>query len=334
MESRMTIYSIDWSHKVEKTSVYSDGEIFENIPEFVNGDIVATENMPHHKRVELHHAGVTVYTCNTDLTKTVRDREGIEKTDDNDAIIIYNTFMDWLNTQDETFRVFTYSIDLEELSYQVKVRAEAVEARKKAKQRTKLDPILAGLMVEEVKESVNYVGRLETKIKRKLKTFPIYSEYLADLKGVGVASAGELITIIKDIERFGTVSKLWAYFGLDVRNGKAPKRKAGQTANWSHRGRCLVLNDIVSNGFKMCGASTKNTDGSIKKEASMWRQKYDAYKEHELAKNELREEEDKISKGHMDNRAIRKTGKEFLKLLYLKWKEDNKHARVSNTDKE
>lgn len=330
----MTIYSIDWSHKVEKTSVYSDGEIFENIPEFVNGDIVATENMPHHKRVELHHAGVTVYTCNTDLTKTVRDREGIEKTDDNDAIIIYNTFMDWLNTQDETFRVFTYSIDLEELSYQVKVRAEAVEARKKAKQRTKLDPILAGLMVEEVKESVNYVGRLETKIKRKLKTFPIYSEYLADLKGVGVASAGELITIIKDIERFGTVSKLWAYFGLDVRNGKAPKRKAGQTANWSHRGRCLVLNDIVSNGFKMCGASTKNTDGSIKKEASMWRQKYDAYKEHELAKNELREEEDKISKGHMDNRAIRKTGKEFLKLLYLKWKEDNKHARVSNTDKE
>jgi hypothetical protein len=329
MESRMTIYSIDWSHKVEKTSVYSDGEIFENIPEFVNGDIVATENMPHHKRVELHHAGVTVYTCNTDLTKTVRDREGIEKTDDNDAIIIYNTFMDWLNTQDETFRVFTYSIDLEELSYQVKVRAEAVEARKKAKQRTKLDPILAGLMVEEVKESVNYVGRLETKIKRKLKTFPIYSEYLADLKGVG-----ELITIIKDIERFGTVSKLWAYFGLDVRNGKAPKRKAGQTANWSHRGRCLVLNDIVSNGFKMCGASTKNTDGSIKKEASMWRQKYDAYKEHELAKNELREEEDKISKGHMDNRAIRKTGKEFLKLLYLKWKEDNKHARVSNTDKE
>jgi hypothetical protein len=214
------------------------------------------------------------------------------------------------------------------------VRAEAVEARKKAKQRTKLDPILADLMVEEVKESVNYVGRLETKIKRKLKTFPIYNEYLADIKGVGVASAGELITIIKDIERFGTVSKLWAYFGLDVRNGKAPKRKAGQTANWSHRGRCLVLNDIVSNGFKMCGASTKNTDGSIKKEASTWRQKYDTYKEHELAKNELREEEDKISKGHMDNRAIRKTGKEFLKLLYLKWKEDNKHARVSNTDKE
>jgi len=329
----MTIYSIDWSHKPEKTSVYSDGEIFDK-PTFTTGDIVATENMPHHKRVELHHMGVTVYTCNTDVTKKVREQEGIEKTDDNDAIIIYNTFMDWLKKQDETFRLFTYSIDLEELSYQVKVRAEAVEARKKAKQRTKLDPILADIMADEVKESINYVGRLETKIKRKLKTFSIYSEYLEEIKGVGVASAGELITIIKDIERFGTVSKLWAYFGLDVRDGKAPKRKAGQMANWSHRGRSLVLNDIVSNGFKMCGASTKNEDGSIKKEASLWRQRYDDFKEGELHNNELREEEDKISKGHMDNRAIRRTGKEFLKLLYLKWKEDNQNARVSNTDKE
>ena len=92
----MTIYSIDWSHKPEKTSVYSDGEIFDK-PTFITGDIVATENMPHHKRVELHHMGVTVYTCNTDVTKKVREQEGIEKTDDNDAIIIYNTFSKFLS---------------------------------------------------------------------------------------------------------------------------------------------------------------------------------------------------------------------------------------------
>ena len=48
---------------------------------------------------------------------------------------------------------------------------------------------------------------------------------------------------------------------------------------------------------------------------------YRKYKQAELEKNEARAEEDKISKGHMDNRAIRKTGKEFIKKLYFKWRE-------------
>ena len=139
-----------------------------------------------------------------------------------------------------------------------------------------------------------------------------------------MASAGELVTIIKDIERFSTVSKLWAYFGLDVRKGKAPKRKKGELANWSQRGRSLVLNDIVSNGFKMCGAAN-----SKRPEPFAWRAIYDDFKKQELEKNETRLEEEQLSKGHMDNRAIRKTGKEFLKRLYNHWKSLNKEVHSS-----
>ena len=44
-------------------------------------------------------------------------------------------------------------------------------------------------------------------------------------------------------------------------------------------------------------------------------------KQAELEKNEARAKNDKISKGHMDNRAIRKTGKEFVKSYTNKWRE-------------
>ena len=321
----MIIYGVDWSHKEEKIAVFYDGGLLKKEPDYQIGDIVATENMPHQKCVELHHKGVTIYRCNTDLTQQIRDRDNIEKTDENDSKIIYEQFTAWSEHQsDETFRKFVYDMKLEALSYEVKVRSEAVEARKKAKQRTKLDPMLAELKADELKESINYVNRLETKIKKHLIEFQIYNDYLKDIDGLGVASAGELISIIKDIARFSTVSKLWAYFGLDVRNGKAPKRKKGELANWSQRGRSLVLNDIVSNGFKMCGAAT-----SKRPEPFEWRAIYDEFKEQEIEKNESRLEEEKLSKGHMDNRAIRRTGKEFLKKLYNSWKSLGKEVHQS-----
>ena len=319
----MTIYGVDWSHKEDKTAVFHSDGLLKKEPDYQEGDIVATENMPHHKRVELHYKGVTVYTCNTDLTKKIREQDNIEKTDDNDCEIIYNQFMAWnIEQNDETFRKFIYDLKLEALAYEVKVRSEAVDARKKAKQRTCLDPALAELKSDELKETANYVKRIETRIKRHLVDMSIYTEYLKDIRGVGVASAGELITIIKDIERFATVSKLWAYFGLDVRNGKAPKRQKGKTANWSQRGRSLVLNDIVSNGFKMGGAATST------RSESEWRLVYEQHKVLELEKNEERTEEEKLSNGHMDNRAMRRTGKEFLKRLYNAWKLLNQEATV------
>jgi len=324
----MATYGVDWCHKDEKTAIYGDEGLLKKEPEYIHGDIVATENMPHHKCVELHHKGVKIYRCNTDLTKNIRERDGIEKTDENDAKIIYEQFKDWHvdgmigNIQDERFRKFRYDLNLETLSYQVKVRAEAVEARKKSKQRTKIDPILASLLIDDVKESKNAVARLDRKIAKVLEQFPIYNDFLKDINGIGAASAGELLSIIKDINRFPTVGKLWAYFGLDVRDGKAPKKRKGTMANWSQRGRSLILNDIVSNGFKMNGVARFDKEtGELKKEASEWRVMYDKFKENEVEKNEARPEEEQISKGHADNRAIRKTGKEFLKRLYNEWKE-------------
>ena len=114
----MIIYGVDWSHKEEKIAVFYDGGLLKKEPDYQTGDIVATENMPHHKCVALHHMGVTVYKCNTNLTKQIRDRDSIEKTDDNDAEIIYNQFSKWSKHQsDETFRKFRYDSWRERLNY-------------------------------------------------------------------------------------------------------------------------------------------------------------------------------------------------------------------------
>ena len=324
----MTIYGIDWSHKEDKTAVFHSDGLLKKEPDYQEGDIVATENMPHHKRVALYYQGVTIYTCNTDLTKKIREQDDIEKTDDNDCEIIYDQFMAWnVEQSDETFRKFIYEMRLEVLNYDTKTHDEAVERRKKGRQRTSLDPGLAAQRATELKEDTNYVKRIETRIKHDLKEFPIYTEYLKDIRGVGVASAGKLISIIKNIDRFPTVSKMWAYFGLDVRNGKAPKKQRGKPANWSQRGRSLILQHIVTNGFKMTGAATST------RSESEWRLIYEQYKILELEKNEERPEEGpedkrKISNGHMDNRAVRRTGKEFMRRLYNAWKLLNQEETV------
>lgn len=50
-----------------------------------------------------------------------------------------------------------------------------------------------------------------------------------------------------------TVSELWAYCGLDVRNGEAPKRQRGQQSNWSEdaRKRLYVISASLTKGGRM-----------------------------------------------------------------------------------
>lgn len=51
-------------------------------------------------------------------------------------------------------------------------------------------------------------------VARELKKFPIWSEWLAQVKGIGPRIAGLLIANIATPERFDNVAKLWAYCGL------------------------------------------------------------------------------------------------------------------------
>lgn len=68
---------------------------------------------------------------------------------------------------------------------------------------------------------------IEKALKKALKRFPIYNEYLANVDGIGTISAAHIISTI-DIAKATTVSKIWQYAGLNpgMVTGKKAVKKA------------------------------------------------------------------------------------------------------------
>ena len=73
-----------------------------------------------------------------------------------------------------------------------------------------------------------------------VKDHALWGGFLRDVKGIGPVMAGCLISLI-DIHECPHVSSLWKYFGMDVRDGRAPKREKGKKIDWNPRGRTLCF---------------------------------------------------------------------------------------------
>lgn len=68
---------------------------------------------------------------------------------------------------------------------------------------------------------------------KEIKDEPIVVNWLVGVKGIGPRLSGLLIANIGDISRFATVSKLWAYCGQGIVDGRAVKRTKNQKGPWS-----------------------------------------------------------------------------------------------------
>lgn len=102
-------------------------------------------------------------------------------------------------------------------------------------------------------------------VKRQLKEFPIYTEWLAHQRGCGHMMSGVLLSEIP-IHNTPTISALWSYAGLrvDPATNKAVRRKRGEKANWNPFLKAKVI--------KVLGESFIKT-------RSPWREvHYDGYK--------------------------------------------------------
>ena len=66
-------------------------------------------------------------------------------------------------------------------------------------------------------------AEIEKSLQKVLKRFPIYTEFLSDVKGVGPIAAGWIIAEY-DIHKATTVSKLWQFTGLNPGMVKGKKR--------------------------------------------------------------------------------------------------------------
>ena len=140
------------------------------------------------------------------------------------------------------------------------------------------------------------------KVEDIAKTIPncvLFAE-VAQLKSLGTAAS--VVAVANGIERFPDVASLWAYFGQSVVDGVAPKRKVGQIANWSAKGRVALY---------LLGVSI------LKMTNNPWNAVYRKYKAEELAVHMEKHPGCKAPAAHSDSRARRKMVKEIMKRFYL-----------------
>lgn len=81
----------------------------------------------------------------------------------------------------------------------------------------------------QVTPLINEAKKFELLIKKRLnadiQNYPIFSEYLTKIQGIGSVISAGLVANIGDISKFDTISKLWVYAGLGF-NKWCPECKA------------------------------------------------------------------------------------------------------------
>ena len=120
------------------------------------------------------------------------------------------------------FERFVY--DVQKIRIGMGQRAASVEALLVDKDRAYFQ------QAEDVVKSVEDAGT--RRLLATLKGIPIWEEFLIHVKGVGPKMGG-LLVAETHIENCSTPSKLWAWWGLHVIDGRAASRKSGEKANYS-----------------------------------------------------------------------------------------------------
>ena len=183
-------------------------------------------------------------------------------------------------------------------------------------------------------------------IKPILREFPIYTEWLKYVKGVGDILSAGLIAGIKTPARFSNISKLWKYCGLHVVDGEAPSRRKGAKVDWNPfmKTLCWKLGEsfVKTKGFyrrayeqfraeeerkseegiirpidKCVGYIPKDEDViKIVGDSPLTKSKID-----KLKKEGYKELRVGMTNAHIYARAKRKTVKLFIAHLWHKWRE-------------
>jgi hypothetical protein len=188
---------------------------------------------------------------------------------------------------------------------------------------------------EDLKDFHNHKERLKRKIKKELNKFPIYTEWLVHIKGIGEAISANLILLYyykfqpickkcgneiyfeKDKKKcekcetplkngifdfvlkkkdFANISKWWSYMGQGAdKDGNKPKHKKGESSNFNKRGRYTTW--LVSEQF-------------IKTEGK-YREFYDYRKKKRMKTHPT------ATNGHRHNMAKHETAKVFLAHFWL-----------------
>ena len=190
----------------------------------------------------------------------------------------------------------------------------------------------------------------EKNLKRVLKRFPIWTEYLEGVKGVGTIAAGWIIGEF-DIEKATTVSKMWQFAGLNpgmvrgVKDIEKDKYKPSmgevirEYTTMKGVKHVHVLTDELIRGDKLTEGFTAPFNQNLRTalvgvlaDGFIKHQNYYAMEFYYPYKARLEQEENtvlhvgkekqwkEVNKGHRDRAAKRYMIKMFLKDLYVAWR--------------
>jgi len=158
-----------------------------------------------------------------------------------------------------------------------------------------------------------------TRLGNILKEYPVYSEFLNDVKGVGPAMAGVIISEI-DITKAKYPSSLWAYAGLDVaNNGAGRSRKAEHLREYEYvdkEGETKLKKGITFNPFLKTKLVGVLGSSFLRAGDNKYSQIYRGYK----SRLENHPEHKDKTKGHRHNMATRYMVKQFLIDLHMAWR--------------
>ena len=301
------VYFVDWAHK--KPNVWFDIKLMKIVdePEKLENCTICGENFPSYLMNEwLENKGLSIYTIHPNKIANFRKRLGEQKTDENDArLIAMYALREYAMKDESAFRRYEGESELKQLYRTFK---QIQKVRNSASNRTWAKNGETGHKDEVTEELRKVESNINKKMYKELKDIPVYDAWLSHVKGCGISISAGLLSEI-DIEFFSNVSKVHKWFGLDVSNGKAPRKTKGKTTTFDIKRRALVIG-VLGDQF-------------VRNKKSFYRKYYDEDKQRQLNRvypvdelaskyNGYKKEDTKLTQGHAHNRAVRKAVKLFL----------------------
>ena len=209
---------------------------------------------------------------------------------------------------------------------------------------------LARYGVDDVfKSTKQFEKDIQKRLTVELLKYPLYTQYLKRIQGIGVILSAGIMAYIEDVGRFKNVSSLWQYSGLGMNtyceNCKKPTSvevSYGEDKKTAKRLRPMkqcpdCKGDLVFVRQKRTAGYQSNYNDKMKvllwkigtsfvkqkAEKSGYRRIYDQIRIDEKTKHPEKVVTDgktTENDGHQFNKAIRKTEKIFLSHLWTTWR--------------
>lgn len=292
---KMKIYA-DWGRTKDWFYIIDNNEIigsssFESLLNLVNNntEVFLETGIPKTEfLIPLLKKGVTINLIKADKIKEKREKESIEKTDENDCLVIRNFI-------DDNGRVSTTLRSLEDLK-NLKFKFFAKKHEQLNKTIVRLKNIESAYLSEYGESKDNFILILEKEkisVEKILeRIFRIEIALFDDIKGIGTVTVAKAL-LFSNPKNFPNVSKYFAYVGF--------KDSVSKTKNGKRR-----VNPKRTPFYQMC-------DGVIMKKDKKWYPLYLKIKE----KLKLKFPEDKpfIIDSKAKNRISTLLVKEFYKRI-------------------